>query len=87
MSKYAISYENHTIKHELTFRNEKFDYTMAQNPETGFWTSDKKVFEHQLTERFDDLTVEQLEPIIDCVTDRFDDDEVFEGLKELNALE
>lgn len=85
MSKYSITYENGITKHELVFRSKTFDYRML--PCDLGMKGDKPCFTDQLSNIFDDLDKEQLDEIMDAIENGTDEDEIFESLKELDALE
>lgn len=84
MAKFTRTFENGTVKNELTFNGKTYDYTMS-NYVNGIRKSDKKCFSSQIDEvenidwENEDIDVDML----DCEND----DEITEILEKLDELE
>lgn len=86
MAKYIITYENGTIKKELTFRNEIYSYTM-QAYVNGVRKADDKGFDYQFEERYpNDSRVDEIAGIMESISFGGDDD-IEEALEELEDYE
>lgn len=84
MAKYAVIYTpDGKVKHELTYKNECFSYTMLPN-EFGK-TGDNKAFEFQVKEKFPNESEEVLDNI--AFLDIADEDEIQECLLTLSNNE
>lgn len=86
MAKYSKIYENGIEKHELMFRGTAFDFSML--PDLLGRKSDKCGFSYQITEKYPDVSQEDLkEAGIEDLWWEDDEDEIFEILTELDKLE
>lgn len=84
MAKFTITFENETIKKELIFKGEKFDFTME--PFKFGMRANKPSFLNQVEEKFgsidDDELVEHLENL-----DFGNEDEIRTSVEYLTELE
>lgn len=83
MVKFAITYENETIKYELTFKDKVYDFTMYKD-DCGMH-SDKQLFSYQLEN--DGIDTSMLDWDIDNVVFVNDEVEIFDTLKMLETIE
>ena len=81
MAKYTVTYENNTEKHELTFREKVYDFTMKEMGNCSK-SSDKECFSYQLEK--DGIDLEDIDvDMLDCS----DEDEIHEILHQLEEIE
>ena len=85
MAKYTRSYENGIEKHELTFREKTFDFSML--PSANGRSGDKPCFSYQLSEEFTDLTEDDLEDIGLGMLWFESDDEIYDIMELLEGFE
>jgi hypothetical protein len=83
MAKFAITYENETIKYELTFRDKVYDFTMYKD-DCGMH-SDKQLFSYQLEN--DGVDTSMLDWDMDNVVFTNDEVEILDTLKMLEVIE
>lgn len=83
MAKFAITYENETIKYELTFRGKVYDFTMYKD-DYGMH-SDKQSFSYQLEN--DGVDTSMLDWDIDNIVFINDEEEILDTLKMLETIE
>lgn len=83
MAKFAITFENETIKYELTFRDKVYDFTMCKD-DCGM-CSDKQLFSYQLEN--DGVDTSMLDWDIDTVVFTNDEVEILDILKMLETIE
>lgn len=85
MAKFAITYENETIKYELTFKDKVYDFTMCKYEDDCGMHSDKQLFSYQLENDGVDTSV--LDWDIDNVVFTNDEVEILDTLKMLETIE
>ncbi len=88
MAKFAIIYENETIKYELTFKDKVYDFTMYKyEDDCGIhgMHSDKQLFSYQLEN--DGVDTSMLDWDIDNVVFTNDEEEILDTLKMLETIE
>ena len=86
MAKYKRTYENETVKHELTFRGETFGFNMV--PDFLGRRSDKECIEYQINEKYPEISVDALENIgIDMLYGEDDEDTILDTLNLLSEYE
>lgn len=83
MAKFAITYENETIKYELTFRDKVYDFTMHKD-DCGM-CSDNQSFSYQLES--DGVDTSMLDWDIDNIIFINDEEEMLDTLKMLETIE
>ena len=83
MAKFAITYENETIKYELPFRDKVYDFAMYNDD--SVMHSDKQLFSYQLEN--DGIDTSVLDWDIDNVVFTNDEIEILDTLKMLEAIE
>lgn len=84
MAKFTRTFEKGTVKNELVFNGNIFDYTMG-NYVNGVKKSDKKCFSSQINE-IENINWEDEDIDVDML-DCEDDDEITEILGKLDELE